>query len=235
MKNSKINRIMLAALLTLIVLIVIGLSIASYYNLIPKKTYTSEYFGIKFENSEIDFNNNGIDDYSDILEGAKTDAKNKPKYDPAYWPEGFPPDDVGVCTDVVWRAFKNAGYNLREMVDKDIQDFPEAYPAVQERDKNIDFRRVRNLHVFFEKYAITLTTDISKIDKWQAGDIVIFGEDKHIGIVSDKRNKYGTPYIIHNGGQPVREEDYLQKGKVTAHFRFDASKIDENYLIGWAE
>lgn len=40
------------------------------------------------------------------------------------------------------------------------------------------------------------------------GDIVIFGTT-HIGIVSDKRNKDGVPYLIHNAGQPLREEDAL--------------------------
>ena len=54
-------------------------------------------------------------------------------------------------------------------------------------DKNIDFRRVKNLQVYFKNNAISLTTDINDITAWQGGDIVIF--KKHIGIVSDKRNK----------------------------------------------
>ena len=28
--------------------------------------------------------------------------------------------------------------------------------------------------------------------------------------MSDKRNKDGVPYLIHNGGQPHREEDILE-------------------------
>jgi len=69
--------------------------------------------------------------------------------------------------------------------------------------------------------------------EWQPGDIVIFEDDKHIGIISDKRNKDGQPYVIHNGGQPNREEDYLSKSSVTGHYRFDASKVDEGTLIKW--
>ena len=34
----------------------------------------------------------------------------------------IPPDTEGVCTDVIWRAFKNAGYSLKDMVDEDIKN-----------------------------------------------------------------------------------------------------------------
>ena len=66
------------------------------------------------------------------------------------------------------------------------------------------------------------------------GDIVIFNENSHIGIVSDKRNANGQPLIIHNGGQPNREEDYLPGAqKIAAHYRFDASRVPEDMLIEW--
>ena len=206
---------------------------AYYFNLIPNKTYTAEDFGIKTVKCDIDFNNNGIDDFTDLVLGARADAENKPRYDGAYYEGGYPPDDIGVCTDVVWRAFKNAGFDLKQMVDNDILERKNAYTQIEEADPNIDFRRVRNLHVFFEKYAVSLTCDKEKISDWQAGDIVIFGEDKHIGIVSDKRNSDGHTYIIHNGGQPKREEDYLKHGKITAHYRFDTAKVEESVLVRW--
>jgi len=197
------------------------------------KTFTAEYFGIDTIHSRVDYNGNGIDDYTDILLGARKDAENHPKYDGSYYAGGYPPDNIGVCTDVVWRAFKNAGYSLRDMVDKDIRTRPEAYPKITNPDKNIDFRRVRNLRIFFDTYAIALTLDINETDQWQPGDIVIFGEDKHIGIISDKRNKYGQPYVIHNGGQRNREEDYLSRSTVTGHYRFDSSRINEEVLVKW--
>ena len=40
-------------------------------------------------------------------------------------------------------------------------------------DKNIDFRRVKNLKVYFDNNAISLTTDINEIEEWQGGDIVV--------------------------------------------------------------
>ena len=92
------------------------------------------------------------------------------------------------------------------MVDKDAAARPEAYPGIQVRDSNIDFRRVRNLRVFFESYGVSLSTDPEQIGEWQPGDIVIFGDDKHIGIVSDLRNSRRQTYIIHNGGQPRRKK-----------------------------
>ena len=205
----------------------------NYFNLIPKRYYNSKDFKIQTVKSQIDFNNNGVDDYTDIMLGARKDAQNKPRYDGKYIDGGYPPDDIGVCSDVVWRAFKNAGYNLREMVDNDIKSRPEAYTQITKPDTNIDFRRVKNLRVFFDKYAISLTTDINDISEWQPGDIIIFNDNSHIGIVSDKRNRDGNTYIIHNGGQPNREEDYLKRTKVVAHYRFDASKIDSSVLIPW--
>lgn len=236
MKSPKKRKFILIASSALILMLLIaGLCVADYFNLLPQKTYTAEKFGIDTIHSAVDFNGNGTDDYTDFLLGARKDAENHPKYDGSYLDGGFPPDNIGVCTDVIWRAFKNAGYNLREMVDRDIAARPEAYTAVERPDKNIDFRRVKNLHVFFEEHAVSLTTDINEIGEWQPGDIVIFDDDRHIGMISDKRNKDGQPYVIHNGGQPRREEDYLRRASVTAHYRFDASLADDEIKTEWKE
>lgn len=182
--------------------------------------YTGEDFGIERVLSETDFDGDGVDDYTEFVNGARKDAENHPRYDGSYVQGGFPPEDVGVCTDVIWRAFREAGYDLREMVDADIQERPEAYFWITERDKDIDFRRVNVLTVFFEEYGEELTTDVTEIAAWQPGDIIITEKGNHIGIVSDRRAEDGRPYIIHNGGQPNREEDYLKRAEVLRHFRF---------------
>lgn len=220
---------------TAVVVLAVVVWAAWYWGLIPKRTYTAADFSIDTVLSTVDFNGNGTDDYTDILRGAKKDAKNHPKYDGSYYRGGYPPEDIGVCTDVIWRAFREAGYSLKDMVDRDIQARPTAYRNIKERDPNIDFRRVTNLRIFFSKYARSLTTDINEIEAWQPGDIVVFNNDAHIGIVSDKRNKDGQPYILHNGGQPVREEDYLGRSEVTGHYRFDASNIPEEVLVAFEE
>ncbi|MBP1744708.1 MAG: hypothetical protein H6Q58_1686 [Firmicutes bacterium] len=185
-----------------------------------KKYYLAEDFGIATVKSSKDQNKNGVDDYTDILLGARADAENRPVYRSAYYQGGYPPEVEGVCTDVVWRAFRNAGYNLKDMVDADIAENTASYPRVNgSPDPNIDFRRVPNLKVFFERNAVSLTLDTSKIEEWQPGDIVTYGES-HIAIVSDRRNKDGKPYIIHNLGQYNREEDALTSKVISGHFRF---------------
>ena len=228
---KKKNIILLISIFFAILLVFL---ILDYFNIIPKKKYTSINFDIEEIKSIIDYNNNGIDDYTDILYGAKKDAYNKPKYKSVYYDGGYPKENEGVCTDLIWRAFREAGYSLKDMIDKDILNNKQDY-GITTIDKNIDFRRVKNLRVFFDKYAVTLTNDIYDIDEWMPGDIVIFENNSHIGIVSNYRNKEGISYILHNGGQPIREEDYLKRGKVTKHYRFDASIIDEDILCKWDE
>lgn len=224
-------------------IIIMGITIISlltlfameYFNLIEKEYFKASDFNIKTIYSKVDFDNDKIDDYTDFVLGARKDAENHPTYVSKYYSDSYPPDEEGVCTDVIWRAFKSAGYSLRDMVDKDIETHKEDYPNVKERDKNIDFRRVNNLDIFFSKYAISLTIDYKEISEFQPGDIVVLNKGKHIGIISDRRNKEGIPYVIHNAGQPIREEDYLTKGKITAHYRFDASQIEESVLIKWID
>ncbi len=210
------------------------LSIMNYYNLIPKDYYKAKDFGIKTIHSEVDFDNDNIDDYTDFILGARKDAENHPVYRSEYYETAYPPDYEGVCTDVVWRAFKHAGYSLKDMMDYDIKNNIEDYEDIDKIDSNIDFRRVSNQKVFFKKYGIELTLDPEKIEEWQPGDIV-FIEKNHVGIISDRRNKDGITYVIHNAGQPVREEDYLTKREITGHYRFDASKIPKEILKKWQE
>ncbi|MCI8352847.1 MAG: DUF1287 domain-containing protein [Clostridia bacterium] len=221
MKKDLLKKILsIVIILVLIILLTIAI-IFLYYKY--KKVYYAEDFGIQRIYSSNDKNGNGIDDYTDILLGARKDAQNKPTYRSTYYKGGYPPDNEGVCTDVIWRAFKNAGYPLKDMIDEDISKNVKDYPAVNGRpDPNIDFRRVRNLKVYFEKICIKLTNDPTDIAEWQAGDIVIFGSS-HIGIISDKRNKYGITYLIHNASQPEREEDTLifwnNIEPITGHYR----------------
>lgn len=160
-----------------------------------------------------------------LILGARKDAIAMPAYISAYYAGGYPPDNEGTCTDLVWRAFKEAGVLLKDLVDEDIKNNRSNYSFIQYRDPNIDFRRVQNLTVFFKNNAEVLTTNIYDTSEWKAGDIVVFGNDEHIGIVSDIRNENDIPYLIHNNDQPVREEDRLEYGYytmgVTGHYRFD--------------
>jgi uncharacterized protein YijF (DUF1287 family) len=196
-----------------------------------KPYYTAKDFGIQAVHSSVDFNHNGADDYTDLLLGAREDAEAVPKYDNSYYQGGYPPDSSGACTDLVWRAFRNAGYRLKDMVDRDIAEHTADYPVNGKPDPNIDFRRTADLKIYFERHAVSLTTDPKQTAEWQPGDIVTFGTH-HIGIISDRRDKDGIPYLIHNAGQPQREEDALTRcGEISGHFRFDASRMDKSELI----
>ena len=168
--------------------------------------------------SKLDKDKDGIDDQTDILNNAKQYIKTKPKYKSKYYETGYSNDQYGVCTDVVAIALRDAGYDLMELVYEDILKNKEDY-KIEVIDKNIDFRRVKNLKIYFNKNAIPITKDIKEIEKWQGGDIVIF--EKHIGIISDRRNKKGIPYVIHHANpyQIKYEEDILKKYKIVGHYR----------------
>ena len=221
------KKIFIIFVIAFIILITsVSIFVLNHSGIIPlgQKIYYAEDFGLTPLKSSVDFDGDGIDDFTDIMLGARLDAENHPVYKSAYYAGGYPPDTEGVCTDVVWRAFKNAGYNLKDLIDLDIKNNVNEYPRVEGKpDPNIDFRRVPNLISFFTRNAISLTTDLSEISEWQPGDIVTF-EKKHIGIISDKRNKNGVPYLIHNGGQENREEDFLEiyslYSEISGHFRW---------------
>ena len=167
----------------------------------------------------MDKDNDGIDDQTDILNSTRKYIKTKPKYKSKYYATGYPDDEYGVCTDVVAFSLKDAGYDLMDLVYNHVKENKDLYD-IDIIDKNIDFRRVVNLNVYFKNTAIVLTNDITKIDKWQGGDIVVF--KKHIAIVSDKRNKNGIPFIIHHASpyQIHYEEDILeQRSDIIGHYR----------------
>lgn len=175
--------------------------------------------------SEKDADGDGIDDFTDIMLGARAWVETEPFYDSTYYAGGYPPDEIGVCTDVIWHAFFAAGYDFKALIDADIDANREVY-QIEHRDHNIDFRHTGNVQIFFERFAENLTLDVTDTAAWQAGDIVTY--TGHIGIVSDKRNAEGVPYIIHQ--TRVQENSYEidrlvdaeadDGGVITGHFRW---------------
>ncbi len=145
-------------------------------------------------------------------------------YDGRYIEGGYPPDDIGVCTDVVWKAMEAVGVNVKDLVEEDIRENFEAYDdIISVQDPDIDFRLVPQLERFFERNAVVLTTDVDDILAWQPGDIVTF-ESSHVAVVSPLRNIWGRPYIIQHGKDPAGEEDriYASDGmKISGHFRWN--------------
>lgn len=180
--------------------------------------------------SGADRNKNGQDDSLDVLQGARAQVQARPVYRSAYYDGGYPPETEGVCTDLIWRALGEVDYDLKARIDADIAQNVKHYPRTEGRpDPNIDFRRVPNIAVFLQRNAQSLTTEVRPWDgdnlvQWQPGDIVIFGmHNDHIGIVSDKRTRDGTPLIIHHGsGRPVEDNALgYWREEVSGHFRLD--------------
>ena len=205
-----------------------------------KYILTGKDFGLTDYRSPHDANGDGIDDQTQFVLGAKEFLAQNPQYkSSAYYQGGYPVADAegviyGVCTDVIAFAFKAAGYDLKALIDADMEAHPENYIRVTENfDKNINFRRVRNQYCFFLNHAISLTTDPYDYKEWQPGDIVVTGNpasQAHICMVSTRRAEDGVPYVLQlaSTGQSLFEEDYLTTCQfstvskpIYAHFRYD--------------
>ena len=188
------------------------------FQIIPHPSYNNEYFQITTYKSLVDKDEDGVDDQTDILQSAKEYLATNPKYKSKYYGTGYPDDEYGVCTDVVAFALLHSGYDIMTLLNEDVMEVHDAYD-IDIVDKNIDFRRVNNLDTYFKRHMISLSTDLSNISDWQGGDIIVF--DGHIGIVSDKRNFKGIPFLLHNANpyQIRYEEDVLEKYTIISHYR----------------
>lgn len=215
------NKKRIIFLIASIIIISIIVLLLYKFNIIPHNQYTNSDFNIETYVSSFDKDNDGIDDQTDILDNVRNYIAKNPKYKSKYYGTGYPDDEYGVCTDVVAFGLKDAGYDLMELVNEDAINHKEEY-NIETIDKNIDFRRVRNLNVYFKNNHIVLTTDLSQIEEWQGGDIIVFKD--HIGVISDKRNKKGIPFLIHHANplQVNYEEDVLElyeQDYIIGHYR----------------
>ncbi|MDI6529483.1 DUF1287 domain-containing protein [Pseudomonas otitidis] len=166
-----------------------------------------------------------------LVEAARTQVGVTLGYDPAYRRIAYPGGDVplatGVCTDVVIRALRAQGLDLQQRVHEDMRRHFSAYPrhwGLKRPDPNIDHRRVPNLMTWFDRQGLSLKVGQAAAD-YQPGDIVTWDlgrGQQHIGIISDRRSREGTPLALHNIGQGTREEDILFRWPILGHYRFAA-------------
>lgn len=164
-----------------------------------------------------------------IVAAAHREVEDGALYTPGYiripYPNGDLPRDRGVCTDVVIRALRGAGYDLQKLIHEDVVRHFKAYPRREEHpDTNIDHRRVPNQMFFYRRFGLSLTTktDTANRGEWRPGDIVYWKLDNgldHAGIVSDTLGPSGLPMVIHNL-EKCREEDVLGSWRIQGHFRF---------------
>ncbi|MBL9052614.1 MAG: DUF1287 domain-containing protein, partial [Tabrizicola sp.] len=119
---------------------------------------------------------------------------------------------------------------LQLAVNRDMSADFAAYPSIwglTAPDRNIDHRRVANLATLFTRIgaALPLTDDPTP---YLPGDIITWtlpGNLPHIGIVSDRRTRDGTPLILHNIGNGAQEEDILFAYPITGHYRLSAEAV----------
>ena len=149
-------------------------------------------------------------------------------YRPIAYPNGDVPAGVGVCTDVVIRAYRVVGIDLQVAVHEDMSAAFSAYPALwglRQPDPNIDHRRVPNLQAFLRRRNAELPVSDDPSD-YRGGDLVTWtlpGNLPHIGIVTNRRSDDGArPLIVHNIGQGPAVEDALFEFPITGHYRYPA-------------
>lgn len=174
---------------------------------------------------------------SDFVGAAKHRTSQSVVYNGAYfsipYPNGDVPSSIGVCTDVVIRAYRALGTDLQRLVHEDMLDNFGLYPSrriwgLGATDRNIDHRRVPNLQVFFARHGKTLAITDDGSD-YAPGDIVTWvlpGNLPHIGIVTDRTSvSSGAPLVVHNIGSGPELDDMLFEFKIDGHYRY----VPKNY------
>jgi len=168
--------------------------------------------------------------FSDRLAAAAlAQLEHRVWYDPSYYhipyPNGDVADTIGVCTDVIIRAYRRVGLDLQKLLHEDIVANPRSY-GISRADASVDHRRVPNLTRFFRRQDAALAVSSSAAD-YRAGDIVAWQLAPgltHIGMVVWKSESTATnPMVVHNIGRNMRGpdlEDCLFNWPVIGHFRY---------------
>ena len=157
-------------------------------------------------------------------------TKQKVTYDPSYfsipYPNGDVPSNVGVCTDVVIRAYRKLGVDLQKEVHEDMKSNFSKYPklwGLNTTDKNIDHRRVPNLMTYFKRRNTEKPITQNPLE-YLPGDVVCWnlgGAVTHIGIVSNQKSNDNKRYqIVHNIGVGQVLQDCLFDYKIIGHYRY---------------
>jgi len=166
-----------------------------------------------------------------LSEAALLLTRQEVMYDPAYYsmdyPNGDVPDDRGVCSDVVIRAYRQLGIDLQKEVHEDMVAHFDLYPDIwglSRPDRNIDHRRVPNLMKFFERHGMVKVISAEPGD-YLPGDIVCWnlgGGITHIGIVVDRRSPTAIRYqVVHNIGAGQVMEDCLFDFRIIGHYIYN--------------
>jgi len=172
------------------------------------------------------------DTAGDLVAAAIAQTHARVSYDGSYrripYPGGDVPETIGVCTDVVIRAYRRIGIDLQVKVHEDMARAFASYPqlwGMAGPDTNIDHRRVPNLQTFLRRAGAELPAARDPRG-YRAGDLVTWrlpGNLPHIGVVTGQASLTGTPLVVHNIGRGPEVEDVLFKFAITGHYRYAVS------------
>lgn len=165
-----------------------------------------------------------------LIAAAVAQAAQPVTYDGSYrtipYPGGDVPARIGVCTDVIVRAYRAVGIDLQQRVHEDMRRAFSSYPGswgLSRPDPNIDHRRVPNLQTFLARRGASRPVTLDP-GSYLPGDLVTWrlpGNLPHIGLVTDRRSADGVrPLIAHNIGNGPQVEDMLFAFPVTGHYRY---------------
>ncbi|MFD2096446.1 DUF1287 domain-containing protein [Corallincola platygyrae] len=167
-----------------------------------------------------------------VVQAAYARTQHEVTYDGSYiaipYPNGDVPANIGVCTDVVVRAYRMLGIDLQQRVHEDMTLHFSKYPSnriwgLTKPDPNIDHRRVPNLQVFFSRHGESIPVTKESKD-YEPGDLVTWmlpGNLPHIGIVTNTYDEdSGRPMIVHNIGRGPELDDMLFDYPITGHYRY---------------
>jgi uncharacterized protein YijF (DUF1287 family) len=138
------------------------------------------------------------------------------------YPGGDVPFNIGVCTDVIIRAYRTVNIDLQKLVHEDMLlhkvDYDKRRFYNKKLDSNIDHRRTFNLRTFFTRKGAKQPID----SDYLPGDIVFWDiAAGHVGIVVDIKvpgtNRY---YVVHNICCGPKMEDFLYRFKIIDHYRW---------------
>lgn len=176
-----------------------------------------------------------------LIDAARKQLGGKVRYEASYrkipYPGGDVPADVGVCTDVIIRAYRaGLGLDLQKLVHEDMRMAFSQYPklwGLTLPDTSIDHRRVPNLEMFFMREGSnrgtlrgglpgdTVVTDLRPGDllTWRLGAARL----PHIGLVTEiKRPSFGGVAILHNIGAGPEEQslEVMAPYLLVGHYRY---------------